>query len=271
MTKEEKLFFLDYININEYDYVIDFGGADGTLIKEIQKHHIATVSNEGLNFHHIAYFIIDNYFVGHSDCKFDGFKEDTYIKSSLKELDKILNPKGKILLILSSVLHELNENSQFAELYYFISKYVDTIVVRDMCFSSNRIQPNDKEWNFIYQLVDNEPKFKEVMDLTKGNSVLISLYEYLLKYEFEYNWENEIKEFYLHNNIKLFETWVYKLFDLTYEKNYILPYRKKKVKEDFGFDMVLPTHRQIILERKIGTDFQKELIKEKEEEYENNY
>lgn len=256
MTREEKLFFLDQIDIEDYDIIIDFGGADGALIKAIQKYRKenSTQFKNGL-YHHIDYIIVDNYFVDdNSKAEYlfpDQNRDKTFIKNSLEEIEKQSLKDYKVLFILSSVLHELNSNIDFMNLYDFCKNYVNTIVARDMCFSSNRTMFNEKEYNLILSLLDKEPKFKEVLQLTRGNPWLVSLYEYFLKYEFEYNWENEIKEFYLHNNIKFFEKMVSEIFDLIYEKNYILPYRKQRVKEDFNFEMTLPTHRQIILERNL--------------------
>ena len=34
-TRDEKLFFFDYINLKDYDYIVDFGAANGAMIAAI--------------------------------------------------------------------------------------------------------------------------------------------------------------------------------------------------------------------------------------------
>jgi trans-aconitate methyltransferase len=88
-SMQEKLFFLEYIDLNSYDLIIDFGCASGDLIERLR---VVTST------------------------KIVGIEKDAYMQNILSQrqiqwkpnLNELGNLKGKkVLIIFSSVLHEI--------------------------------------------------------------------------------------------------------------------------------------------------------------------
>ena len=111
---QEKLFFLEHLDMNSYDLIIDFGCASGDLIERIK---VITKTQTPLI----------------------GIEQDSYMQSILTQrgiewkasLSNIENLKGqKILIIFSSVLHELENN--FGAVAEWLLKVKPTVVIRDM-------------------------------------------------------------------------------------------------------------------------------------------
>ena len=93
-SMQEKLFFLEHLDIDSYNLIIDFGCASGDLIERIKV-------------------------ITKTETPIIGIERDSYMQSILTQrgiewkanLSDIENLKGqKILIIFSSVLHELEAN-----------------------------------------------------------------------------------------------------------------------------------------------------------------
>lgn len=248
MTKREKLFFLNKINVRKYDYIVDFGCANGRLLYEIDKHigkrkgntvFIGVDNNPQLE---IAY---------------------TYNRkfARVSSLDEIGELNGKVLLILSSVLHEV-DNDTLEQLVNFAQNYATTIVIRDMHLqASNRTM--SKEWTKVEYFNKNcsrllKPhqlmQLSDFYNCTSDRYTVRRLYEYFLKYTYVENWETEKHESYFgrgkSNAWKFAQALSPEQFYFKYWKHYILPYKKKQVLADFGYKMRCNTHVKAIIQRK---------------------
>lgn len=219
MTTDEKLFFVGKVNLCVYDYIIDFGCANGELL-----HQIADITNAKL-------IGIDNYFDSVIDNRIELYKD-------VKKVSEIVKDK-KYLVICSSVLHELPYVGQHLHSLLWGAK---TIIVRDMYFDTDlKDEPHRKEIEGI------KDKLPECWQDYPTNTLSMA-YELLLKYEYVQNYSHEVQEKYFCNNaydeIDVFVRLGYKVVHL---EKYILPYKQMTVERDFGIKLKYPTHIKAIL------------------------
>lgn len=240
-TRDEKLFFFNYINLKDYDYIVDFGAANGAMIAAIQ----ARQFNENT-----TYIMVEN----NPQIKVEF---DLKRAERVSELEDIWGrfPKGtKVLLILSSVVHELTKASVI-ELLAFIHRNVNTIVIRDMYWGK------DEDFWVSKQETDVLRRIQASCDLCKryeaikqadgvGSSERKNLYEFFLKYTYTQNWDTEVKEHYFNKElIGLIES-IDEDFERTYWCQYVLPFKRNEILEKFGYEMTHPTHLKAIFTRR---------------------
>ena len=251
MTKEEKLFFVDKIDLYSYNAIVDFGGAEGLLLHEVQKLYPDLA--EGRDF-----YVVDN----NPQMK-DVYKVENCVRVSYLEDLKPLIMGGRVLLILSSVLHEVTDEV-FEQIYQFCQKFVSTVVIRDMMYQGESV---GNPWNLrrdlaiartggIYQIIQESPeyakKLEEMIPYCEqwGYDWKETLTLFVLKCDYTENWETEVKENYFCGNcFKLArKLGLSKKWWTPYDKYYVLPYMKAKAGDLFNF--ALPkTHMQVIMER----------------------
>lgn len=253
MTRKEKLFFFNKVKLASYDFIVDFGCANGRLLYEIDKQLKGKTKN-------LRLYGIDK----NDDIKID--YEFTYqFKKckSLNELPLILMRKKKVLFILSSVLHEVDDSARY-DIGFFAHEYAETVVLRDMfyqCSSQFRLNREKKkaadfiENNLNLLSVAEHRIFTDIYRPTIYNGVNVKkLYEFFLKYTYKENWTTERNEDYFSGNVRWLADTLRqdKAFKLKYCKHYILPYKKKKVYKDLNYKMAINTHVKVILERRKG-------------------
>lgn len=240
---EDKLFFLNEININDYDYIVDFGCADGRILEVLdekltnKKTILVGIDKNKVMTNQLVLLAART---KHTMLVSTKLIIDDEIFNLLKREDK------KNLIIFSSVLHEYNwENFK----RFFI--LFDTIVMRDM-------QSPEKFWYKVPEstralvtkdfpgelLAKLERKYGYINDLER-------LYKYFLMYRYADNFDHELQEDYfsiIWENLKEWLTYDY-VFHVLYEKDYILPFIKQDIKTKFGYELKYPTHKQIIFVR----------------------
>lgn len=247
MTRAEKLFFLDHLDLYTYDTIIDFGGASGLLIYEIQRQYPDLAAQ--------CRFII-------VDCN-PQMQTEYELKNCTRviSLDSIRKMKlhGRVLLICSSVLHECRLG-EVEKIYNFCRDHVSTLVMRDMAYtafvdSDAYLYEDAFVGNAAYEKIcaneDYKKRFLEMLPYCrdKMQDAKQAITHFILKCDYRENWGTEIHENYFSNYVLalckcLVRNWWQPLF----YRAYALPYKKAQAKEEFGFD--LPnTHVQIILER----------------------
>lgn len=243
MTKKEKLFFLNKVKLRSYDYIVDLGCANGRLLYEIDKRLKGKAKS-------LQLFGVEENEQMSDDYKF------THQFTRVEKLDDLplQNMQNKkVLLLLSSVLHELDIGYIRDVLIGFINKYSTTVVIRDMCF---KIPPKICLKELRKGIVFAE-QTNYILDKYQKNMFnyiyqfwnIKSLYEFFLKYTYKENWESEKQEEYFCNT-KLSFVRALTNFTCKYVKHYTLPYKKRQVKKDFGYKMRAYTHVKMILERK---------------------
>ncbi len=220
-SMQEKLFFLEYTDLNSYDLVIDFGCASGNLIERLK-----TITK--------------------TTTPIVGIERDVYMQNILtqKGIDwkaSLSNLKGlknkKVLIIFSSVLHEVE--SQFEAIAEWLLKVKPTVVIRDMTPPTDR--PLTKAELKISTF--NKPRYEWIWGPIKTTW---NLYHYLLKYTYVDNWESEVLE----NYFSVPWDWFFTNGVTEYRRDYILEYKKTQVYKDFNYQIKEPTHRQLIIKIK---------------------
>lgn len=237
---EDKLFFLNEIDINGYDYIVDFGCADGRILEVLDE----KLTNKKT----ILVGIEKNKVMTDQLVLLAARTKHTMLVSTKLIIDdeifNLLKKAGKKkLIIFSSVLHEYDWE-YFKPFFYFF----DTIVMRDM-------QSPEKFWYKVPEstralvtkdfpgelLAKLERKYGYINDLER-------LYKYFLMYRYADNFDHELQEDYFSiilENLKEWLTYDY-VFHVLYEKDYILPFIKQDIKTKFGYELKYPTHKQII-------------------------
>lgn len=226
---KEKLFFLDHLNLNDFDTIIDFGCGKGDILKECGL--LCNAKLIGID--------LDDYMREIALKNVSSACPNHQIEMRITLTQEMLNEKT--LVIFNSVLHEVE---YYASVLVKLLKGTGcTIVVRDMYFNKNEIYPLPQEW--LAKLVKySQPKLladfieKYGMDTTKH------MVHYLLKYTYVDNWQLELNENYFSFNYNLLHNIITKYI---YEKRYALDYKVKQIKKDFKLNISnFTTHIQII-------------------------
>lgn len=238
---EDKLFFLNEIDINEYDYIVDFGCADGRILEVLDE----KLTNKKT----ILIGIEKNKVMFDQLVSLAGRAKHRMIVSielidGDNEIFNLLKRGGKkSLIIFSSVLHEYDWEN-FQRFFYFF----DTIVIRDMQEPENFFRNvSDSTRASVTKdfpgelLAKLERKYGRINDLE-------TLYRYFLMYRYADNFDHELQEDYFGVDWGGLKEWVIDrmLFHVLYEKDYILPFIKQDIETKFGYELKYPTHKQII-------------------------
>lgn len=237
---KDKLFFMD--KVNDVDAVVDFGCADGALIREMYK------VNPNIKYigHDNSLDMIYQARIS-TDCeKFPNVRyTDEYAFNNTKNA----------LLNLSSVVHEVYSYSQqddinifWNQVFYQDFKY---IAIRDFCISKsiNR-QADINDYTKLIQSADNGQinDYESIWGSLRDNRNLV---HFLMKYRYAENWDREVRENYfpitLETLLSMIPTYRY---EIVYFEDYILSFTKNQIKEDFNIDLHDNTHVKLLLKRK---------------------
>ncbi len=240
----DKIFFWDKIDAT---FFVDFGCADGSLIKFLQ----------GLDssMHFLGY---DNNAemlkIARQKCN-DGkalFIDDW---NNVRGIVAIKKAEGiKTCLILSSVIHEVIHYSGEKEISEFwdgvYNAGFDYICVRDIIPSRTIDRPADlNDYIKIIQKGDRNKiaDFERYWGSLENNKNLI---HYLLKYNWDENWEREIKENYFAIYREEFLGKIGGNYELIYHEHFILPFVREKIKKDYDITLRDNTHLKLIMKIK---------------------
>jgi SAM-dependent methyltransferase len=233
----DKLFFADKISP---DLVIDFGCADGTLLR-----HLKALKPE-LN---VIGYDADPKMVKHST-------KDIHITSDWKnDINVSVGCYHSSALILSSVIHEICHYGSKADIDSFWKKVFETgfeyIVIRDMVPSRSIDRPsnvNDVKkvyHKFLHTKALND--FESVWGSIESNRQLV---HFLLKYRYlEPNWDREVRENYLPLTREDLLAKIPNQYDVIFHEHYVLPYILQTVKNETGIEVKDPTHMKLILKK----------------------
>lgn len=231
----DKLFFTK--KVYDFDQIIDFGCADGSVLRELHE----SINNVEL----IGYDI--------STTMLNIAKEKNPIAKYFDKWEDI-KIKPESLLNLSSVFHEIYAYSTIDEIRNFwrllFNSNFKYIVIRDMFVSEETLtQTYSKDEEKVRSLSDK--KTLGSFEHRNGSiKVLRNFIHYLLKYSYVDNWERENNENYLplfyEDLITIIPDW----YTITFRDNFTLPFLKDKVKKDFDVDLKEKTHMKLILKRK---------------------
>lgn len=235
---EDKLFFLKYIDISEYSLIVEFGCANGRLLRRIEpvvdlkKTQLVGFDNneEILN---IARNIS---------------KEMTFTSNWDEVVAMLKNTTKKSLIIFSSVWHEIDK--KYNETLFQEMKKFTTIVIRDMKAPIQSAEPIDEPTR--ERISKRVPKwqFDEFEEKWGRIDNKENLYRFLLMYTYLDNWDNEINEDYFSTPWAEIDWNLEEEYDKLYSKSYVLEYKKEQIEKYFQHTMKDITHHQVIYTRK---------------------
>jgi len=241
----DKVFFLDKVESN---FFVDFGCADGTLLKFIANHVDSDINSLGYDSDETMIKMAEN---GITQPNLSFCNKWSHV------LGIIDNPELMSTLILSSVIHEVYHYSTPQQIDDFWRKVFcgkfDYIVLRDMIPSRTISRPSD-----INDVAKVYKKFlckQELMDFETTWGTIDNnknLVHFLLKYKYlQPNWPREVKENYMplyrEDLLALLDTFNY---EIIYHEHYVLPYIKQCVRADLGIELKDSTHLKLILRNK---------------------
>ena len=238
----DKLFFLDMaVDLNS---VVDFGCADGTLLKWVHQFcpELKLIGYDNNN--DMLESAASNFPEGKYYDDFDRLCDNTDRKGTL--------------INLSSVIHEVYSYSSSMEVDKFwkdvFKNDFEYIAIRDMMFSDTSLRPTP---------IRDEMKVRcAIRDSGKQNMLTefemlhgpISVYKnfmhFLLKYRYEENWKREVHENYFPISTNEFFNKVPKEYEVIIYERYALPFTVDRVKKDFDVEISDNTHIKMLLRRK---------------------
>ena len=232
----DKLFFADKI---QPDLVVDFGCADGTLLRQLKslKPELDMIGYDA-----------DPNMAKHETNQLP-------ISSNWNSIKHLVEKSEHAALVLSSVIHEVCHYGSKADIDDFWKKVFETgfeyIVIRDMVPSRSIDRPsNVNDVKKIYHkflhtkaLTD----FEGIWGSIEGNRQLI---HFLLKYRYlEPNWNREVRENYLPVTREDLLAKIPNEYDVIFHEHYVLPYILQTVRDETGIEVKDPTHLKLILKR----------------------
>lgn len=233
---DDKLWWVDKVDSKT---IVDYGCADGTLLKHIREIHpnytligvdinpdMLVIAQE--NVPDATFITVDEFFDSHKD--YSG-----------------------ATLILSSVIHEIYSYCPDADeiIANLLSMGFDHIAIRDMFVKTDTVHQT-----IPIQIIDLLQKKTNKEMLTDfgecwGLPLTVKrLIHYLLKYRYVDNWEREVRENYLPIDIEPFVYMVSKYYNIEHFEHYTLPFIKDQIKKDIGLVLDVPTHAKILLTKK---------------------
>ena len=227
--------------VNKVDskIIIDYGCADGTLLKHVRELR-PDCTLIGID---ILPDMLNIARTNVPDAQF--FTVDEFINENLD--------CSGATLILSSVIHEIYSYCPDAEaiMNRLLNMNFDYIAIRDMFVKT------DTEHQlvniYLVSLLEKKTSKKMVADFAEfwGYPVTLKRYiHYLLKYRYVDNWNREVRENYLPIDLEPFIYLVSQNYEVKHLDHYTLPFLKTQIKNDIGIDLDVPTHAKILLSKK---------------------
>jgi hypothetical protein len=228
--------------ISDVKNIVDFGCADGTLIREMNK-VMPNVRYIGYDNNPEMISIAQTKSAGISNISFtDTFPSNVYGKSSL--------------LNLSSVIHEIYSYCNEDEIYefwnnVFLSEF-KYISIRDLCVSKNVNRRTDMaDYLKLIEKADNKQikEFQLIWGLLMDNRNFL---HFLMKYKYVENWDREVKENYFPITLEELLKKIPYDYEIVYINTYCLPYTRSVVEKDFGISIKDNTHVKLLLRKRIN-------------------
>lgn len=233
----DKMFFVDKV-FEPFEYILDFGCANGELIKAI--------SAMCPEYQYIGYDICDN--------MISVAKDNVSNATFYTNWNDIHIPFNNSLINISSTIHEVYSYGTNEDINEFWNRIFNSgfkyITIRDMMFSKsqNRIVDNEQ-----LTIIKNHPKYSKLFeDFQKINGKVITqkdLVHFLLKYKYIQNWDREVRENYFPIYVEELLDKIPNNYRIIFQDTFTLPYTAWQIRKDFRFDLKENTHIKLILEK----------------------
>lgn len=240
-TLLDKCYFIDKMDAK---IIVDFGCADGTLLKFIR------------DIFGDAYLLIgyDNNLEMIELARQGGdgihFLSQWGQVLDLMQCYKKDHSDAKSAIVLNSVIHEVLDYCDSQEIDEFWGRVwsgdFDSVCVRDMMPNPSIDRCADPAEVTKVRSNANPDKlqtFESIQGPITNNKNLV---HYLLKYRYSLNWEREVRENYFPLTTQQYLAMIPDSYCIDYYVEYLLPFIKWKVIEDFGITLNDSTHVKVI-------------------------
>ena len=235
---EDKLFFLRHIDMNEYSLVVEFGCANGRLLRRIESVTDKNITKlVGFDINEEIIMIAKNI-----------SPEITFTSKWDEVLTLLKHTPKKSLIIFSSVWHEISQE-YYETIFNEMTKFT-TIVIRDMKAPIKGAEPIDAPTRDRIKKMVPEWQFNEFEEKWGRIDNKKTLYRFLLMYTYLDNWDNEINEDYFSTPWSEINWALEKDYDVIYLNSYTLEYKKDAIAKMFDHHMKDITHHQVIYTKK---------------------
>ena len=233
----DKMFFIDKV-FEPFRYIIDFGCANGELIKAMKQMFP--------DYEYIGYDI--------SSEMIEAARENVPEARFYDDWDSMGVPFDESLINISSTIHEVYSYCSESETEKFWERVFGSgfryVTIRDMIFSEAEDIPVREDQ---LAAVRNScyakwlESFEEVWGRVESQRQLV---HFLLKYKYTQNWEREVHENYFPVFTEELLKRIPDSYRLVYKDVFTLPYTSWQIRSDFGFELKERTHIKLILERR---------------------
>ena len=233
----DKMFFIDKI-FEPIDTIVDFGCANGELIKMLQ------------------YYFDEYSYIGYdlSERMIEEAKKNVPEASFYTDWNQIQVPFDRCLLNISSVIHEIYSYCSPKEIDEFLQRALYSgfkyVTIRDMMVSETACRPASPD--NLKKIRSNEAYAGKLADYERIWGTMETekdMVHFLLKYSYTQNWDREVHENYLGLSLEELLKLVPDNYRVVYKEHYTLPFVAWQIKRDFGIELQTPTHIKLILEK----------------------
>ncbi|MBO4867403.1 MAG: class I SAM-dependent methyltransferase [Ruminococcus sp.] len=233
----DKMFFIDKV-FEPFKYILDFGCANGELIKAMQPMFP--------DYSYIGYDI--------SSEMISAAKENVSDAEFFDDWDKIGIPFGESLINISSTIHEVYSYGSDEDVRIFWDRVFGSgfryVAIRDMsCPASMAETPCDAEKLDIIRNSGYAEWLESFENVWGKVRTKRDLAHFLLKYKYTQNWDREVHENYLPISTEELMGHIPEGYRVVYRDGFTLPYISWQIRKDFGFDFTDNTHIKLILEK----------------------
>lgn len=235
---EDKLFFLKHIDISDYSLIVEFGCANGRLLRRIEP--VVDMKNIKLVGFDINEEILDiarN--ISH---------EMTFTSNWEEVVEMLKHTSKKSLIIFSSVWHEIDP--KYYDSIFSKMKEFTTIVIRDMKAPISGSEPIDEPTRERISKRVSEWQFKEFEEKWGRIDDKEKLYRFLLMYTYIDNWDIEVNEDYFSTPWAEINWNLEEEYNKIFSNSYTLEYKKEQIEKFFSHTMKDITHHQVIYTKK---------------------
>lgn len=234
----DKMFFIDKV-FDPFSNIVDFGCANGELIKAIQ-----ALFGE---YRYVGYDINAE--------MLSAARKNVPSAEFYSDWNEVKEDFTDSLLNISSTIHEVYSYSLQEEIEMFWQRVFESgfkyVAIRDMMLSDTEQMDADAEqYNLVVKNEKYADKLKDYETVWGKISTQHDLVHYLLKYKYTENWEREVRENYVPITVEQLLEIIPDSYEVTYLDHFTLPYIAWQLKNDFGIELTTPTHIKLILRRK---------------------
>lgn len=238
----DKAYFLSFVDA---DIFVDFGCADGSLLKYIDE---TLPTKEKQLF---GYDISNDMLNIAKDNLANSIKSQLILTDNFNQILKQDFNDKKSCLILSSVIHEVYSYGDNYSVNKFweqvFSNKFDYIVIRDLMPKKSIDRTSDI--NDVARVLHNAnsthlSEFQSIWGQITNNKNLV---HYLMKYKWVENWNREVRENYFPIYIEDFLSKIPNNYNIDYYYEFIMPQTQQGIQKDFNILLKDTTHFKCIL------------------------